>query len=122
MFNYIYNDNLNIVEVKIMGEAKISDIISLYDMIANDDTLPNNLKILYDLRDYRLNIDHNEAHLVIDSIKKDLTKHDQLREAIIIDKPHETALAQIVEYNNDITNYSMRIFSTENTAMNWLKS
>ena len=121
MKNYSYNEKSMILETGTIGILKIEDIISHYEKINNDDSLPRNLKVLIDCRGTQLDVTVDEINLTSDVVKKALLIYNYIKEAILVDKPYETVVATLFEnYNSYFESYSFRVFSTENAARNWL--
>ncbi len=118
---YSYYENASLLELQTTGVMQVGDIISHYVHIRNDHTLPKNLKVLIDARSTQLDLRVEDIALTNDAVKEALLNFDSLREAILVDKPYETAIATMFErFYSKIESYNFRVFSTENAARVWL--
>ena len=62
-----------------------------------------------------------EVKVSTEAIKESLKRYRTIKEAILVDKPFETAVAKVFQlFNSKIKNYSFDVFSTENASRNWL--
>lgn len=111
-----------ILETKAIGILKIKDIISHYEKITyNNNYLPSNLKVLIDCRDARVDINVNEIQIAHRILKNVLLKYNSIKEAVIVDKPYETALALLFKYDSlNFESYLFEVFCTKNAAKLWL--
>lgn len=121
MRKYSFNETLMILETEYTGILNIEDIIGHYEKIGNDDALSDNLKVLIDCRDARMDLKVIEINQTHDVVLKALKRHKYIKEAIIVDKPIETVMAILFrDHNRELKKYSFRIFSTEEAARGWL--
>jgi hypothetical protein len=121
MRNYTYNEESMILETRTKGILKIEDIIEHYKKIGKEESLSRNLKILIDCRGTKMDIKINEIGQTYDTVKEVLLKYNDIREAILVDKPYETVIAVLFDnYNADLESYSFKVFSTEDAARYWL--
>ena len=121
MRKYSYNKKLDILVLSASEVILINEIIDHYLELSKNVSLPRNLRVLLDCRGARLNVDTDEIGLTHDAVKEALNKYEYIREAILIDKPYETVLANLFKhYNEDFENYTFNIFSTEEAALRWL--
>ncbi len=121
MNTYHFNKELNIYETKYTGLLTILNIIDHYNRIAKNNKLPKILNTIIDCREAQFDIKTNEINYTKEAVKSALNKYEKIKEAIIIDKPYETAIATLFKnYNAYLKSYSFKIFSTEEAAINWL--
>jgi hypothetical protein len=121
MIDYVYNSKSKILEVKVSGDLNIEGIIGHYNRIARNDALPDTLKILIDCRSAAFDVDINSIESTTEAVKESLKKYKIIKEAILVDKPFETAVAKVFQlFNSKIENYSFEVFSTEDASRNWL--
>jgi len=110
-----------ILKIRISGIVNIKDISNHYVAIANDKTLSDRLNILTDCRETKLNISPEELNGYSKFTKKVFGRFNYIKEAIIVDKPYETAIAILLGKTLSIlNNHLIGIFSTEKAATNWL--
>lgn len=116
-----YYEELKMLKTVYQGVMKIDDIISHYLKILDDSSLPRDLKVLIDCSSAQFDVNVDEIGLATDIVKKALLKYNSIREAVLVDKPHETVIATLFEkYNSALESYSFAVFSTETAARNWL--
>jgi hypothetical protein len=121
MRKYSYNKELDILVLRVSEVIPINEIIDHYLELSKDVALPRKLRVLIDCRGTRLNVDTDEIDLTHDAVKEASNKYEYIKEAILIDKPFETVIANLFQhYNEDIENYKFSIFSTEEVALRWL--
>ncbi len=121
MREYSYNEKSMILETKTTGILKIVDIISHYEKITLDDSLPRNLKELIDCRGTQFDLNLDEIKLAINAVKNAILKYNYIRESIIVDEPFETAVAIFFEnISTGIKSYNFKVFDTEYGARNWI--
>ena len=79
--------------------------------------------ILDDTRDsvHRFN-HHEDFRKMIEALKKHMQNFEQVKVAVVVDKPDITALSDIHKMmTNNIKNYHFQNFSTMEAAVYWLK-
>lgn len=121
MFNYIYNSSYNILKVKVQSLLTISGIRNHYKYLEENRDLPQNLKVLIDCRNVKMDVNPEELKDLCKQMENTLSHYEFLHEAIIVENPFETAIAQIFEmYYNTYKNFRFNVFSTEIGALNQL--
>jgi len=108
---------------KVPETVKIEYIVNHYIKIHTDDSLPKNLKVLIDARGTQFKLNVEDLNHARKELVQALGKYTSIREAILVDKPHATAIAILFSDSySDITSYSFRVFSTEIEALRWLQN
>jgi hypothetical protein len=121
MSSYSFNEKSGILETKYTGVLKIEDIIGHYTRINDDDSLPRDLRVVIDCRGTKFDLKAQEIVLSYDAVRKALINYNYIKEAILVDKPHETVVAMMFEKDHsDFDSYSFRVFSTDKAARDWL--
>jgi len=123
MINYIYHEENKFIEVKVSGKLCVQDVIKHYNKISKDNSLPNNLVSIIDCRNACFDIEEDELDdmvLTYDSVKNALKRFYSIKEAIVVDKPFETAVATIFSQIN-IGKYSCIVCNTPEKAMDQAK-
>ena len=123
MIKYSYDKEIGIVRLFVSDEINISEIVNYYLKLSEDNSLPKKLKTIIDCKSTKINADlpYIEIEKTRYAVEKAAMKFDSIYEAILVDSPHETAIATLFRItNNDINNYSFSIFHTEKAAMQWL--
>jgi GTP-binding protein EngB required for normal cell division len=119
MINYTFHKEYNLLEVKVSGKLCIQDVIKHYNTLSNHNSLPNNLVSIIDCRNANFETDSQEIddmNQIFESVKNALKKFDRIKEAIVVDKPFETAVATMFSEIAD-KKYSCSIFSTLEGAL-----
>lgn len=123
MINHSFNKQRQILGIVALDVVTVDQIIEYYISISKDNSLPRNLNILIDASKakFQKGINKNEDEKVRLALKEALKVFDSICEAIIVDKPNETAISMLFrEYNQNIKNFSFEIFSTQKAAIKWL--
>lgn len=122
MIKLVYDNNLEILKMSSAQNVNVGDIFNVYEEIKKSNIFPNNLKILIDSRDVKWDIVINETTKITKIIRNVLNKYATLKEAILINRPDETAIAMLVQHSANFDKYKLEIFYTEKAALRWLKS
>jgi hypothetical protein len=123
MRTYSYNQELRFLETRALGSINIDDIKDHYEKIASDDSLPRKLRVLIDCMNVNMDIDNKEIGLTINSLIAVTRKYKIYKEAILVTKPYTTMIAMLFGHmSQNIENYYFKVFSTEEEAINWLRS
>jgi hypothetical protein len=121
MIKYTFNEDLQILEVKYEGDIKTEDIINHGQFISKNNTLPRKLKILTDSRNVNYNISPDAIPELTKELKQNLTKYEFIMDAFLHSKPKETAYSILLEVEQKYNNYSHKVFTTKEAAIDWLK-
>ena len=123
MKSYSLNENDQILILTAIGKQSLKDIIDHYLYLSKTNDLPKDLKCLIDCREAIFELDHNELNFTTKSVNLALQNYDRINEAILVEKPFETVIANLFEeLNAPLENYTFQVFSTEEAALNWLKN
>lgn len=117
-----YDENEGILYVKVEGVVGIEQMINGIDGLGNNNILSRNLKILEDAREAYITLNVNDVPLIFEKLKITLKNYKSLKHAVIHTDPLATAIAYLVENENNIENYKFAVFNTEQAARNWLKN
>lgn len=121
MIEYSYNYRDLILEVNVTGTLTIETIISHYERITNDVSLPRILRVLIDAKSAKFDIKMDDIKSTTDGVTKALQRYIYISEAILVDKPYATAVALLFNNNNGgLDSYDFQVFNTENAARKWL--
>ena len=121
MLKYSFNDELNILNVKVTDYVNVSDIINHYKYLFENNSFPEKLNVLIDSGNAVFEVKPDEIKKVLKPLLKSINKYDHLHEAILVNNPYKTAIASLFKkkYIN-FKNYKFNVFSTEEAALNWL--
>ena len=122
MFTYHYDHELNVLIMKSTGKINVEDIKGHYIKLPEWSVKIKNLLVLIDAEDTIMELTHEDIKQLFIPLVKAVKSFNTLQEAILVDKPAETAMATLfkIEFTN-LDSYSFKIFSTKEAAMNWLK-
>lgn len=121
MHTYSYNDKLDYYLNTVNGIITINDIVDHYDNLYHNEELPLTLKVIINCTKATFNIKPDDIDGANQSINQAVTKYKFIREAIIVDYPHGTAVAILFEAaTNALSNYNFKVFCTEKAALEWL--
>jgi hypothetical protein len=122
MITSSYNREENIIYVKRLDEIGIQDLLTYINRIDQDFQHLGNLYILDDFRNSTSKYEANDFPDLIGEIQKRIFKYNEVRLAIVVDVPFDTALSILYEeLSKAIENYNYRTFSTMEAAKSWLK-
>ena len=121
MIRYNYNKEENIIYVERHGDIILNDIFKyILDIDKNYQSLKN-LSILDDVTKSTTKYTIIENSVIIEEIKRKLSKDTEVRLAILVDKPIETAYSMMFErLSMNIENFNYGTFSTKEAAKKWL--
>ncbi len=120
MITFQLNNDLNILEVTYSGKIEFTDLVEFGNKMYSDNTLPRILKILTDVTKAEYVLKHSEFKDLISALQKHVSTYNSVHAAFIQNKPKETAYSMILELEAKIPNYHHAVFSTRESAINWL--
>ena len=121
MIKYTFNEDLQILDVKYEGAINTEDILNHVRFISENNTLPRKLKILTDARNVNYNISPGSIPELTKALKQNLTRYEFIMDAFLHSKPKETAYSLLLEVEQKYNNYSHKVFTTKEAALEWLK-
>lgn len=118
-FTHIKEDN--IIYVERHGEIVLEDIIKYVEDIDQFALDLEHIFILDDMRNSTTKFTIVDNPIIIDEIKKRISKYVEVRCAVLVDKPFDTALSILYEnLARSVDNYSYKTFSTKDAGKKWL--
>ena len=121
MFSYQQHTN-GIYELLFIGTFSVLEIISNIENFRISEDLPENILMLYDLSEAKLNFRPEEVEQLVKYTETSTQQFKRVRTAILVNDPDYTAYC-ILFSNNEPHTYIMReVFSTKKGAINWLLS
>lgn len=123
MIQYIFNTELDILEVTFIGEVSISEVFDYIKAVREDESLPKGLKIFSDATNAKFAEKVKKKDLIkfIEENRISLEKRDYMHDAFIVSSTIELALGMLYRTIIRFPNYKFNIFSTKNAAINWLQ-
>lgn len=120
MIDHKFDKDSEILYVYFRGEIYGDEIIEHIASINKVEGLPNELKLLYDLRNSSLKISSLEVKKISLVAESSLGNFSTVRSAFLADKPLETALLSIfVDIKTRVT-LNRKLFSTMEAALAWI--
>jgi hypothetical protein len=120
--SYHFDKEKNILISTITDILVIEDIINHYKLIENDESLPRNLKVLIQGKDFIFDIKGPEIKSVSKYVISALSKYNSIKEAIVLEHSYSTAIGLIFKEGNKYENYFFKVFSSSNAAEKWLNT
>ncbi len=111
------NNILRTITGDIIG---IEDMLRHYNTIIESDSLPRKLNVLINCSGTGCTTKPDEIEIFYNKVKTAVSKYDWIKEAILVDKPYETAFVVLFERLIQIEKYKFKVFHTESAAMRWL--
>lgn len=122
MLSIHYDKNDNIIRVIRSGEINLTELIESFNRIGKQFNHLPYLLILDDFRDSSIRYTPEELKLILDDLKLRSTKYKKIISALLVTKFVDTATSLLYEEIAKATeNYIVKVFSTEESAIPWLK-
>ncbi len=116
--DYDYEKNILLTMTK--GVIGVEDMLKHYNTIIKNDSFPRKLNVLIDCKGTMCTTKPDEIEIFYNKVTTAIQKYKQIREAILVDQPYETAFVILFEKLIQVENYEFKIFYSEKVAMNWL--
>lgn len=120
MYELTYDKKDNILFVDGQGEIDFDQIIRHIRSLDEYLKYSKELFILEDSRSMKLTIELDQVPLIADEFKKLVTKYNLVRHADIQTYPSNVAYAMVYQFKAKAPNYNYEIFSSLESATNWL--
>ena len=101
--------------------VKADMIEGLHSLAAMPD-LPSKIRILEDARGVKVRFSKDEVPEIVDELHKNAPNFTLVKHAVLLDNAKNTAFGILIEKRNKADNYQIEIFSTEESALNWLNA
>ncbi len=111
-----------ILYVKSQTVVKLENMLNGLEYLHNDATLPRDLRILEDATKVEVNFNISDIDILLEKMHEVAQEYNSILHAVIHDSPKNTAFAMIIEQNKVIDNYLLKVFSTEQGALQWLSN
>ncbi len=115
-----FDKEKKILIVKYIGKITIKEILDYITSVTDDKTIPRDLKIIEYTDDIEYDFDVNEISEITNELKKQIKKFESIKMCIIHTKPLPTAYSMIYIRESTIKDYTIKLFSTKEAAMQWL--
>ncbi|PKQ65823.1 hypothetical protein BZG02_02125 [Labilibaculum filiforme] len=115
-----FNHQTGILEAQYIGNITLKDILDYIDATKDNTTYPRNLRILTDASQANMLLGHNDIETIVNANNESLKNYNYIVDALIVDKPVETALSLFFKLLSENNKYKAKVFSTPEGAEYWL--
>ena len=120
MITWKFDKEKGILIVKYIGKITINEILDYIISVADDKTIPRDLKIIEYTDNIEYDFDVDDISKITNELQKQIEKFERIKMCIIHIKPIPTAYSMIYIRDTTIKNYTIKQFSSEKAAMKWL--
>jgi len=120
MIRIRHNIREDYFHVKYEDEIDAQQILDYLAGLFDDETLPDDLKILTDARESKYAFTMKGKKAIDKYLSENLKRFRSVRNAFIHASPRETALSVMLENTAISKKFAHRVFSTEKGALDWL--
>jgi hypothetical protein len=120
MISVNFNQATGILETQYIGDITLIEIIDYIEATKNNSTYPRDLKILTDASQANMLFGHKDIDAIVNANNESLKNYNFIADALIIDKPTETALTVFFNLLAENEKYQPKVFSTHEGAILWL--
>ncbi len=117
-----FNAHKGIIETNFEGDVTIKEIVDYIITTKENESYPRFLKILTDATEANMDFTLDDLSIIVEENSKSLEKYDTIIDAIIIEKPKETALTFMYQRLAKNNKYRFKIFYTKAGAIKWLEN
>ncbi len=118
MITYAYVDNF--LHVTSSKDINYDDLVDFLKEFSKMETLPNEVRVLFDLRSANLNLHLEEISKLSALAEKSTKKIKSIRTAFIVEEPKATAYTMLYSWMPKDDRLLREHFSTEKAAIEWL--
>ncbi len=117
----IYNIESNsIFHVYMKGNFILNDITNYLNEFKKIESLPDNLLLLYDLREANLTFSLKELQIISNLADSTTNNYSRVKSAFLVDKPKESAYSVMFSDYQKSLMKMRKVFSSEEIAITWL--
>ena len=118
-----FNEERGILETELSGELSQQEILAYVNSLReNRQSYPDHLKILTKATNAHINLAKEALDVIIAEINKHPGMYENVHHAAVIASPRETAISLLFEEFTKSGTYEFKVFSTQEAALDWLKS
>lgn len=122
MITVKFNSEAGHLDSRFHGIVTEKEIIDYINATRLNSSYPRYLKILTDGMDAQMEFSPDSLPRIVDANNRSLEVYDAIVDAIVLDRPKETALSVFYEELSKSPKYRFRVFSTREAAISWLAS
>ena len=112
----------NILHVSIEGPATIYDLYDFLDEIGSLQSLPDELKVLYDLSKASLDLRLDEINILSKKAEEKTLQCKSVKTAFYVEDPKITAYTMLFSWLPENPKIKREQFSTKEAALKWLNT
>ena len=116
----MFDEGNKILYLWINGEIDLKEMLKLQDIILDTENLPSTLRILEISSRAISLLSVNDVELALNAMNEKTKRFKLVKHAVIQDSPINTAQTMLAELYADKRYYTVKVFSTEIAAKNWL--
>lgn len=120
MISYHFNKEMQILEVNYIGNVTFEDLMEYGEMMRNNKSFPRELKIITDASSASYQLEPEDIAKLLKALREQVKPFNTVKNAVLHQKPKETAMSFLVENDGPIPNYKHNVFSTREAALAWL--
>jgi hypothetical protein len=121
MINLKFDNKEHLLNVVLTGKITGGDILSHMKIINAMTDLPKTLNVLIDARKATFKVEPGDANEIASANFHFDKKFKSIKNAVLTLSPIDTALITLYKHAIRSRHYSLKIFSIEENARNWLK-
>lgn len=115
-----FNHKTGILDSQFIDEITLKEIVDYIISTKENSIYPRKLKILTDATKAIMSLKTDDLHVIVHENNKSIEKYDSIVDAIVIDKPKETAISLLYQEMAKNSKYRFQVFSTREAAIAWL--
>ncbi|MBS2213261.1 hypothetical protein KEM09_17740 [Carboxylicivirga mesophila] len=120
MISYAFIND--ILHVSIDGPSTIYDLYDFLDELGSLHTLPDELKVFYDLRNASIDLRLDEISLLSKKAEEKTLQCKSVKTAFCVQDPKVTAYAMLFSWLPENSKIKREQFSTKEAALKWLNT
>ena len=115
-----FDTDTGILNARFKDMVTLSDILDYIDSTRLNRSYPRKLKIITDAKGADYNFAPDDLHKIVEANNRSMEQYDYIIDAIITDDSKTTAISMLYQEFSRVANYRFKVFSTKETAINWL--
>lgn len=122
MINFTFKEEKNTVYIERFGDVHLPELLEHVNKM--DEALKgrDDIHLLEDIRQSKVMFTQKDYPELVDFVKKRAGIYKEIRHAIVVTDPHDTALSILYQMAAmEIGNYTFKIFSTPEEAKKWIE-
>ncbi len=119
----LINDNYGVViYARQEGSISIEQMLDGLRFMAENTSLPRQLRIIEDSRKAKITFTHNDIELIVNAINEMMVKYESVRHAVLLDSPINTVFAMLFNTKRLSVAYRLEVFASVERALSWLNT